>query len=126
MAKSQVLLARSFSVICRNVSRTFVEHCMETPYWCTVLVHKYGRRKSTKTSGVRELVYVRINTSSSTLIRGETLFQRDSIPILVLRTVKTRKFKLSYFRNETCYGTGKMYKDLFFVYLQPSTVNKKW
>ena len=125
MSKSQVLLARSFSVICRSVSRTFVEHCMETPHWCTVLVHKYGRRKSTKTSGVRELVSVRINTSSSTLIRGETLFQRDSIPILVLRTVKTRKLKLSYFRNETCYGTGKMYKDLFFVYLQPSTVNKK-
>ena len=97
---------------------------METPYWCTVLVHKYGRRKSTKTSGVRELVYVRINTSSKTVIRGEALFQRDSIHILVSCTVKIRKFKLSYFRNETCYGTGKMYKDLFFVYLQPS-VNKK-
>ena len=26
--------------------------CMEMPYWCTVLVHQYGRRKSTKTSGV--------------------------------------------------------------------------
>ena len=38
--------------ICRNVSRIFVELCMETPYWCTVLVHQYGRRKSTKTSGV--------------------------------------------------------------------------
>ena len=50
-------------------------------------------------------------------------FQRDSIPILVSRTVKTRKFKLLYFRNETCYGNGNLYKDLFFVYLQPS-VNK--
>ena len=29
-----------------------VELCMETPYWCTVLVHQYGRRKSTKTSEV--------------------------------------------------------------------------
>ena len=50
---------------------------METPYWCTVLVHQYGRRKSTKTSGVhflyksfffftRELAYVHINISSNT------------------------------------------------------------
>ena len=54
---------------------------------------------------------------------GETFFQRDSIPRMVSRTVKTRKFKLLYFRNETCYGNGNLYKDLFFVYLQPS-VNK--
>ena len=25
---------------------------METPYWCAILAHQYGRRKSTKTSGV--------------------------------------------------------------------------
>ena len=50
-------------------------------------------------------------------------FQRDSIPILVSRTVKTRKFKLLYFRNETSYGNGSLYKDLFLVYLQPN-VNK--
>ena len=37
---------------------------------------------------------------------------------LVSRTVKTRKFKLLYFRNETCYGNGNLYKDLLFVYLQ--------
>ena len=55
--------------------------------------------------------------------RGETFFQRDSIPILVPRTGKTRKFKLLYFQNETCDGNGNLYKDLFFVYLQPS-VNK--
>ena len=40
--------------------------------------------------------------------------QRYSIPILVSRTVKTRKFKLPYFRNETCCGNGNMYKDLLF------------
>ena len=28
-----------------------------------------------------------------------------------------------YFRNESCYGNGKLYKDLLFVYLQPS-INK--
>ena len=52
-----------------------------------------------------------------------TFFQRDSIPILVSRTVKTRKFKLLYFRNETCFGSRNLYKELFFVYLRPS-VNK--
>ena len=49
--------------------------------------------------------------------------QQDSIPILVSRTVKTRKFKLLYFRNETSYGNGNLYKHLPFGYLQPS-VNK--
>ena len=44
-------LFSEFYGICRNVARTFVELCMETPYWCTVLVHQYGHRKSTKTSG---------------------------------------------------------------------------
>ena len=52
MSKSQVFVAHNVWVICRNVSRTFVELCMETPYWCTVLVHQYSGRKSTKTSGV--------------------------------------------------------------------------
>ena len=56
-------------------------------------------------------------------IKRRDIFQRNSIPILVSRTVKTRKFKLPYFRNETCYGNGNLYKDLLFVFLQP-TVNK--
>ena len=52
-------------------------------------------------------------------IRRRDFFQRDSVPILVSRTLKTRKFKLLYFRNETCYGTGNLHKDLFFDCLQP-------
>ena len=56
-------------------------------------------------------------------IKRRDFFQRDSIPILVSRTVKTRKFKLLYFRNETCYEIGNLYKDSFFVYLQPSVHN---
>ena len=52
LSKSQVFVAHSFWVTCRNVSCTFGELCMEMPYWCTVLVHQYGRRKSTKTSRV--------------------------------------------------------------------------
>ena len=77
----------------------------------------------------REVAYVRINISSNTWNgytaenQEERLFQRDSIPILVSRTVKTRKFKLLYFRNDLCYGNENLYRDLLFVYLQPS-VNK--
>ena len=56
-------------------------------------------------------------------IKRRYFFQGDSIVILVSRTVKTLKFKLLYFRNETCYGNGNLYKDLLFVYFQPS-VNK--
>ena len=51
LSRSQVHVVHSFWVICRDISRTILELCMETPYLCTVLVHKYGRRKSTKTSG---------------------------------------------------------------------------
>ena len=32
--------------------KRFTHLCTETPYWCTVLVHQHGRRKSTKTCGV--------------------------------------------------------------------------
>ena len=50
-------------------------------------------------------------------IKRRDFFQGDSIPILVSRTVETRKFKLLYFRNEN------LYKDLLFLYFQRS-VNK--
>ena len=73
LSKSLVLVAHSFWVICRNDSRTFVELCMEMPYWCIVLVHQYGRRKSTKTSGVHFFykssffpLDLRVNISSNT------------------------------------------------------------
>ena len=53
-------------------------------------------------------------------IKRRDFLQGDSIPILVSRTAKTRKFKLLYFRNETCIGAGNLYKDLFPINLQPS------
>ena len=53
-------------------------------------------------------------------IKRRAFFQGDSIPLLVSRTVKTRTFKLLYFRNETCFGAGNLYKDLFPINLQPS------
>ena len=53
-------------------------------------------------------------------------FSKDNIPVLVSRTVKTRKFKLLYFRNETSYGTGNLDKDVLFGYLQPSVNKNSW
>ena len=52
--------------------------------------------------------------------RGDFFFQREHSYIMVSGIEKTRKFKLLYFRNETCYGNGNLYKDLLFVYIQPS------
>ena len=57
---------------------------------------------------------------------------RHQFPILVSRTVKSRMFKSLYFRSETYFGAGNLYKDcegfeprshFFNIYLQPS-VNK--
>ena len=70
-------MAQSFWVICRNVSRTFVELCMETPCWCTVLVHQNmaagKQRKHLEFTFskkalffTRERAYMRINKSSNT------------------------------------------------------------
>ena len=55
-------------------------------------------------------------------IKGRDIFQQDSILIFVSRSVKTLKFKLFCFRNETCFGAGNFCKDLFFIYLQPSVM----
>ena len=43
-------------------------------------------------------------------IKRRDFFHRDSIPILVSRTVKTQKFRLLYFANETYYGPGDLLK----------------
>ena len=57
----------------------------------------------------RELAYMRTEINLLTLemvillkIKRTDFFRRDSIPVLVSRTVKIWKFKLLYFRNETC------------------------
>ena len=68
---------------------------------------------------------------SSNTTRGETIFQRDSIPILLSSTVKTRKFKLLYFRNihatemETC---TKIYSLFIFnlVYIRIRKTSLFW
>ena len=136
MSKSQVFMAYSFWVICRNVSRAFVELCVQ--FWYRNMAGRNQQNHLEFTFSIRAISFhsrasisahkhifyyeERLNCWKS---GGETFYQRDSIPSLVSRTVKTRKFKLLYFRNETCYGTGNLYKDLFFVYLQ-SRVNKNF
>ena len=66
-------MAHSFWVICRNVSCTFVELCMETPYWCTVLVTARNQQKHLEftfsikaLSFTQELAYMHINIFSNT------------------------------------------------------------
>ena len=56
-------------------------------------------------------------------IKRRDFFQGDSIPLLVSRTVKTRKFKLLNLEMKHTSGAGNLYKDLFPINLQPS-VNK--
>ena len=76
------------------LQKRFKHLCMETTYWCTVLVHQYGRRKSTKTSGIhffykssfftREREYLPIKISSNTWNgytaenQGERLFFNET------------------------------------------------
>ena len=133
-SKSQVFVAHSSWVFCRNVSRIFVELCVETPYWCTNIMAAENQQKHLEftfpfkalsfLSKASIRAYKRIFQYLKWLYwwksRGGTFFQRRSIPILVSHTVKTRRFKLLYFRNETFYGNGNLYKELLFVYLQPS------
>ena len=88
---------------------------MKTPFWSTVLVHQYGPEEINKNIWsspfvsqrflfTRELAYVRINISSNTW-NGYTaenqeerlFFQRDNIPILASRTVKTREVQIAVF-----------------------------
>ena len=110
----------SFWVICQNVSRTFVELCMETsywaPFWCTNMASANQQKHleftfSTKALFfTRELEYVRINIFSNTWNgytaenEEERLFFKETAFLFWCHaSVKTRKFKLLYFRNETCY-----------------------
>ena len=47
-------------------------------------------------------------------IKRRDFFQRDSIPILVSCTVKTRKFKLLYFRNKNMLLDWKLVQRFIF------------
>jgi len=135
-SKSQVTVAHSFWVICRVLHAQYLCRAL---YGGAILVYRFGPpiwppeiNKNIWSSlfykkpflFTRELAYARIIISFNTWngytaeIKRRDFFQRGSIPILVSRTVKTREFKLLYFRNESCYGNGNLYKDLFFVYLQ--------
>ena len=55
------------------------------------------------------------------LFFNETAF--DSHFAFGVMHCKNLEVQIAVFSNETCYGDGNWYKDLLFVYLQPS-VNK--
>ena len=118
-------LRKRFTHLCRALSED------------SILVYRFGapiwpRRKSTKASGVHffyksslfslELAYVHINISSSTWngyncwkSRGETFFQRDSIPILVSRTVKTQSSNCCIFEMKHTTGMETCAKIYFLL-----------
>ena len=131
-SNSQAFVAHSFTPkrfthLCRASYADAILVYIAIPFWCTNMAAGNQQKHlefifSKKLFHfTRELAYVRINISSNTCNgytaenQEERLFQRDSIPILVSLTVKTRKFKLLYFQNETCYGNGNLYRDLLFV-----------
>ena len=131
LSKFQVFVAHSFWVICRNVSCTFVELCMETPYWCTVLVHQYGQmatRNQQKrvefTFSIKALSFhweTSIPAHKHTLemvillrIKRRDFFHWDSIPILVSRTVKTQKTQIAVFSKWNMLPDWKLVQRFIF------------
>ena len=79
----------------------------------------------------RELAYMRINISSNpwngytTENQAERLFLTRRRSYFGVTHCENSEVQTAVFRNETCYGNGNWYRDLFFVYFQPS-VNKNW
>ena len=74
----------------------------------------------------RELAYVHMNISSNTLNgytsenQEERLFPTRQHSYFGVMHCKNSEVQIAVFSNETCYGDGNWYKDLHFVYLQPS------
>ena len=148
MSKSQVFVAQFLSYLPKRFTHLWTALYGRTPYWCAVLVDQYGGRKSTKTPGV----HFSYNSSFFSLENAHMCAQtylliiemvillkikrRDffstrqysySLPILVSRTVKTRKFKLLYFRNETCCGIGRFFLVIFnLVYIAIRKTSLFW
>jgi len=126
-------LLKRFTHLCRALyGDAMLVYHFGPPIWPPKIIKNIWRslfllKVFTLSFFTQKLAYMGINISSKTW-NGYTaenqeerlIFQRDSIPILASRTVNTRKLTLLYFRNETCYGYGNLYKDLFFIYLQPN------
>ena len=75
-----------------------------------------------------EIKYMCMNTSPNILERLKLLrfkgidlsfFPNQILCIMVLRKVTIGKFKMLYFQNEICHGTGNLKTDLFLVHHQP-------
>ena len=141
-SKSQVLVAHSFWVICRKVRFysplwSFVwRRRIGVQFWYTNMAAGNQQKHLEFTFSTKALSFhLRASIRAHKHIfqylkfKRRDFFQRDNIRILVSRTVETRKVKLLYFWNETCYGTGNLYKDLLFVYLnylQPFVNKNSW
>ena len=91
MSQSQVFVAHSFWVICRNVSHSFVELCMRrrhigAPFWCTNMTAGNQQKHLQFTFSIKlflltlELAYVHINISSNTW-NGYTAENQEKRPL---------------------------------------------
>ena len=73
LAKNQVYAVVLMRDMWKNVLPKFIKLCMETPCLCPFQGHKYGRRKTTKTS-VFGFSYLCVNSSFEELIKIKAIF----------------------------------------------------
>ena len=102
------------------------------PFWYTNMAARYQQKHFLEKLFLftRELAYVHINISCNTWSGYTTENQEESFSMrqhsyFGATHYENSKVQIAVFETcyETCYGTRNLYKDLFFVYLQPS-VNK--
>ena len=138
-SNSQAFVAHSFTPkrfthLCRALYADAILVYIAIPFWCTSMAAGNQQKHLEFIFSIKALSFhsrTSIRTHKHIFLylqwlycwksRGETFHTRQH-SYLVSLTVKTRKFKLLYFRNETCYGNGNLYRDLLFVYLQPSEI----
>ena len=130
-------VTHSFWVICRNISRTIVELCMETPYFCTVFGYTNmaagNQQKHLEiTYSIKALPFhpkasIRAHKHIFHYLKwlncwksaGEAFFQRDSIPIFCHALWKLGSSNCCSFEMKHATGLETCTRIYIFVYLQP-------
>ena len=105
-------------MLCRSVSRNFIEFCLETTCWCSTIVHQSN-------SFSDESAYVSLmcmNTSSNVteMFRLLKFIGTDKLQAQTNYFVSWfRKFEMVSFRNKRLHRTKNLKKDLFLDHCQP-------
>ena len=90
MSKSQVFVAQFLSYLPKRFTYLWRALYGRTPYWYTVLVDQYGRRKSTKTSGVHFSYNSSFFSLENSHMWGKTYLL--IIEMVILLKIKRRDF----------------------------------